>query len=373
MIRRWILAIVVGGVVGGIGEGGLFAAEDVDRQVKKTKEDLARAEREAVRAAPKKQGGEKKDAAAEQKARLAALARTIRESSDYRAQCQARDELIAIGLPALPIAAELVQDEKQLVRIFAILIMREAGQKVSVEEIQKVSWNPYLVLFRLLSDEDPKIRLHASLALHQMTGFDAQFSATGPKTYREFAIERYREYLLQNGLIPAKTPTAEEKEAKTEEKKNSKENGKPSSKKKKEKSEKKAKKEKAESKTPQQDEALERKQEEERGEEKKESLPSTEASEKPGTSSPFREEVDESIREPEIVIVNHSEETITVRLEGPIEKKIHIAAGRTQRTKIPEGSYRYVALAKDVEGAEGEQTFQRQHRYTWTFRIEETE
>lgn len=84
---------------------------------------------------------------------------TLRLSTDYQEQSQAQKALIAKGPSVTPAVKELLGDTRTLVRVMAVIILRETRGPGS-----------YRTLYELLGDSDPQVRYQAHMALVKMTG-----------------------------------------------------------------------------------------------------------------------------------------------------------------------------------------------------------
>ena len=87
------------------------------------------------------------------------------------------------------------------------------------------------------------------------------------------------------------------------------------------------------------------------------------------SSGPFMSEYVPGITKPEIVVINSSNNKITLSLRGPVERKLVIHPYQTESILVPSGTYKYIATAKNVTGTNGRATFQLHHRYTWKFYV----
>lgn len=84
---------------------------------------------------------------------------------------------------------------------------------------------------------------------------------------------------------------------------------------------------------------------------------------------PFQATYDERLTKPEVVIRNDTDLEITVNLTGPSAAKLVVKPRQNDTVTLRAGTYNYVATAQRVAPAKGSTTFQKKHRYTWTFFI----
>lgn len=85
--------------------------------------------------------------------------------------------------------------------------------------------------------------------------------------------------------------------------------------------------------------------------------------------SPFRARYVRGLGPPEVLIKNRSHKSITVSLSGPGEYSFTLPPNDSIKKTVTAGKYSYRASAIGVQGCSGLETFDRDHRYTWTFMI----
>lgn len=89
----------------------------------------------------------------------------------------------------------------------------------------------------------------------------------------------------------------------------------------------------------------------------------------PPSRSPFRAQRVRGLGRPEIHIRNQSGKTITIRLTGPQTETFDVGPHDSAGKKLQPGTYSYHASALGVVPSSGQETFNTDHRYTWTFTI----
>lgn len=97
---------------------------------------------------------------------------------------------------------------------------------------------------------------------------------------------------------------------------------------------------------------------------------SSSAATTPGAAAPVfeRKEV-KGLGDPEVVVVNMANRAITVTLSGPTSEVLTIPARSTARRVVPKGAYHYHAQTKGATPFDGDQSFEPDGRYTWSFVI----
>ncbi|MFO0551043.1 MAG: hypothetical protein U0271_21820 [Polyangiaceae bacterium] len=85
--------------------------------------------------------------------------------------------------------------------------------------------------------------------------------------------------------------------------------------------------------------------------------------------TPFQREEVAGLGEPEVVVASAVNRPITVTLMGPKNAAFTVPAMETAKMSVPPGTYHYRAEAKGAKPYEGEQTFESDGRYTWSFVI----
>lgn len=85
--------------------------------------------------------------------------------------------------------------------------------------------------------------------------------------------------------------------------------------------------------------------------------------------SPFRAQRVRGLGPPEVHIRNQSGKTITIRLTGPQTETFDVGPRDSATKKLQPGTYSYHASALGVVPSSGQETFNTDHRYTWTFTI----
>ncbi len=88
--------------------------------------------------------------------------------------------------------------------------------------------------------------------------------------------------------------------------------------------------------------------------------------------SPFQAQYDASVNDPEVTVVNNSEESITVTLSGPAYQCLEVAPWASQTIVVPAGTYSFTGTAPGVQPTSGTNGFETSYRYTWTFAIVDT-
>ncbi len=86
-------------------------------------------------------------------------------------------------------------------------------------------------------------------------------------------------------------------------------------------------------------------------------------------SSPFEPSYVPGLGSPEVVIMNDSRETITVRLSGPEAHTLVLAPHGSVKKTVKAGGYSYNASAPGVKPDSGTHRFEKDYRYSWTFSI----
>lgn len=89
----------------------------------------------------------------------------------------------------------------------------------------------------------------------------------------------------------------------------------------------------------------------------------------PAVQTPFERQEVRGLGDPEVVVVNMTNRTITVDLSGAATRSLTIAAMQTARATVPRGDYVYRASTKGATPFEGTDTFEPDGRYTWSFVI----
>ena len=89
----------------------------------------------------------------------------------------------------------------------------------------------------------------------------------------------------------------------------------------------------------------------------------------PQQSGPFVAQYDPSLTIPEVVIRNNCDRSIDLTLTGPVSRSMSIPAHTDSSTTVPVGSYHYRAAAAGATPCSGDQFFNTQQRYVWTFFI----
>ncbi len=86
-------------------------------------------------------------------------------------------------------------------------------------------------------------------------------------------------------------------------------------------------------------------------------------------SGPFQAQYVPGLAKPEVSIVNKADRVINISLKGTESQDLSISPGTSETVSLPAGTYTYEAKASNVLPASGDQTFEKNHRYTWTFSI----
>lgn len=89
----------------------------------------------------------------------------------------------------------------------------------------------------------------------------------------------------------------------------------------------------------------------------------------PEPKGPFRTQYVPHLQESEIVVKNRSGNNLTLTFSGTTSKTMWISPHSIKRIKIPAGTYNYEAIAPGIAPISGKLTFDKHHRYTWTFMI----
>ena len=89
----------------------------------------------------------------------------------------------------------------------------------------------------------------------------------------------------------------------------------------------------------------------------------------PEPKGPFRSQYVPHLEEPEIVVENLSKKNLTINFSGETSRNMWISPHSEKRIKLPAGTYKYEANAPGIAPISGTLTFEKQHRYTWTFII----
>jgi len=87
------------------------------------------------------------------------------------------------------------------------------------------------------------------------------------------------------------------------------------------------------------------------------------------STSPFRAVRVRGLGPPEVCIRNQSGKTITIRLTGPQSETFDVGPHASVTRTLITGTYSYHASASGVIPSSGEETFNTDYRYTWTFMI----
>ncbi|HUS73859.1 MAG TPA: YajG family lipoprotein [Sedimentisphaerales bacterium] len=87
------------------------------------------------------------------------------------------------------------------------------------------------------------------------------------------------------------------------------------------------------------------------------------------SQSPFQSRYVRGLGPPEVFIKNQSSKNISINLTGPEEYSFILPPNDSIKKTIIAGSYSYRASAIGVQGCSGVETFDKDHRYTWTFMI----
>ncbi|MBN1257256.1 MAG: TolC family protein [Planctomycetes bacterium] len=121
------------------------------------------------------------------------------ENKDFRKAKEAQEKLLGSGEAGAAAALEMLNSDNSLTRILAIKVVRENGTSRMVAS-----------LLPALSDEDQRIRYHASMAIKDAFQQDFGYDCDARKEVREEAIERWRNYLFS---APVEEVVAEEQPA----------------------------------------------------------------------------------------------------------------------------------------------------------------
>lgn len=89
----------------------------------------------------------------------------------------------------------------------------------------------------------------------------------------------------------------------------------------------------------------------------------------PEPKGPFRSQYVPHLEEPEIVVENLSKKNLTINFSGETSRNMWISPHSEKRIKLPAGTYSYEASAPGIAPITGKLTFEKQHRYSWTFII----
>jgi hypothetical protein len=73
--------------------------------------------------------------------------------------------------------------------------------------------------------------------------------------------------------------------------------------------------------------------------------------------------------EPRVVVDNHTDVTLTLKLSGAASRRLEVPAHHQRTIRMKPGSYAYEATALLTPPAAGEARFLTDHRYTWSFAI----
>lgn len=85
------------------------------------------------------------------------------------------------------------------------------------------------------------------------------------------------------------------------------------------------------------------------------------------TVTPFQSERVEGLGEPEIMVVNTTGHTITIVMTGPSDERLILPPNATQYARLRVGAYAFEASAPGLGNATGTNSFEPDHRYSWTF------
>ncbi|MBN1257152.1 MAG: TolC family protein [Planctomycetes bacterium] len=102
----------------------------------------------------------------------------------YRIASEAKQKLLDAGEEGARAALSMINSPNQRARILAILVIREAGGRDTTAQ-----------LLPLLSDQDPLIRYHGSLALKDAFGQDFGYHPADAESARANSIQRWQEFL----------------------------------------------------------------------------------------------------------------------------------------------------------------------------------
>jgi hypothetical protein len=77
----------------------------------------------------------------------------------------------------------------------------------------------------------------------------------------------------------------------------------------------------------------------------------------------------QGLGEPQVVVDNHTDLTLTLKLSGAASRKLEVPPHHQRTIRMKPGSYAYEATALLTPPAAGQARFLADHRYTWSFAI----